>query len=401
MRSLAAQFLVNGFVYATFVARLPEIRDRVGISIGVLGVVLTVGSLSALVGSLFTGHVIAWLGSRRVMVAGGLLYVGALPLIGFSTSPVVLVAGMVALMFFDVFIDVAMNLQASVLSARRHPPVMNRLHGLWSLGTLLGGLVAVQVAGAGVEVPVHYTAAAVGLAVTIALVAPGLLPVDEPHPEQEPAQPPSGRRGWRPGRGVLVLGSASAMAVTLDVTAGEWAAFRLADDLGATPGMAAAAVVAYTAGMTVGRFGGDVAVARLGRAALTRVGAVVGGAGLALATLVPSRSSALAGFVIAGLGASVLEPQLADAAARAPGRPGSGFAVLFVGHRVAALLTPALIGGLANGERVGVGAAMAIVSLPAAALLVVVAGTAIRRQPPPSPGESGEDGGRGAELRRA
>ena len=40
---------------------------------------------------------------------------------------------------FDVLVDVSMNMQASWLSARRHTPVMNRLHGLWSLGTVVGG----------------------------------------------------------------------------------------------------------------------------------------------------------------------------------------------------------------------------------------------------------------------
>ena len=39
--SLAVQFLVNGFVYASLVARLPQIRDRVGISLATLGLALT------------------------------------------------------------------------------------------------------------------------------------------------------------------------------------------------------------------------------------------------------------------------------------------------------------------------------------------------------------------------
>ncbi|MEH0981491.1 MFS transporter [Micromonospora sp. CPCC 205556] len=374
--SLAVQFFANGFVYATLVARLPAIRDRVGISVGLLGLVLTIGSLSALLSSFFTGPVIRRFGSRRVVVGGGLLYVAALPCIGFSTTPVMLIAALVGLMFFDVFIDTAMNLQGSVVSARRHHPVMSRLHGLWSLGTVLGALVAAQLAGFAVPVPLHYTAVAAALAGALLVVMPGLLPVDEPHPRQARRERRSGR--WRVPRSALALGLASALAVTVDVATGEWAAFRLSDDLGASAGVAAAAFAAYTVGMTAGRFGGDAAAARMGGAVLVRIGAAVAACGLATAALIPDRHAALVGFLLVGLGTSVFSPQLADAAARAPGPPGSGFTVLFVGHRTAALLVPALIGTAANTSTLNVGAAMALVGLPAVIGLMLVAGTTIR-----------------------
>jgi hypothetical protein len=136
--------------------------------------------------------------------------------------------------------------------------------------------------------------------------------------------------------------------------------------------VAIAAFVAFTAGMTIGRFGGDWVSVRVGRTALGRGGATISAAGLAIATLVPHQEVAVVGFLIAGLGTSVLAPQLADAAARAPGRPGAGFKVVFIGHRAAALLTPLVIGALANSSPFGVGAAMAIVGLPAAFIVVVV-----------------------------
>ena len=53
---------------------------------------------------------------------------------------------LMVLLFFDIFIDVAMNVQGSALSARRHAPVMNRLHGLWSLGSVAGGVTTVVLA---------------------------------------------------------------------------------------------------------------------------------------------------------------------------------------------------------------------------------------------------------------
>jgi hypothetical protein len=74
-----------------------------------------------------------------------------LPIIGAARSPAVWLAGMFAYMFVDVLVDISMNLQGSWISARRHTPVMNRLHGVWSLGTFAGGLGAVAANAAGLS----------------------------------------------------------------------------------------------------------------------------------------------------------------------------------------------------------------------------------------------------------
>jgi fucose permease len=203
------------------------------------------------------------------------------------------------------------------------------------------------------------------------------LPVDEPHPEQRRAEPVHRRRRRWINTSVLALGAANAMAVTLDITSGDWATFRLTDDLHATASTAIVALVGFTAGMTIGRLSGDFVLVRVGRARLAQLGAATGGIGLAIATLVPDRWIAIAGFAVSGLGTSVLAPQLADAAARAPGPPGSGFKTLFIGHRMAALSVPIAIGVLANTTRLSVGVAMAIIGIPTAAVLAATAHRAV------------------------
>lgn len=376
LQSVAVQFFANGLVYATFIPRMPEIRDRVGISIGALGVVLMLGSVAGLIASLFTGRVIARLGSRLVMIVGAMLSIGSLPIIGFATSPFVLVLGLVGVLFFDVFIDVAMNVQASALSSRRHTPVINRLHGLWSLGTVVGGVATVLLIRAGVSASQQFVFVAVGLIAALMFVAPGLLRKDEV-PEARTA-------GTRPSENVeesvrhpfgllsLMLGVGGATAIVFEATLGDWAAFRLGDDLGALPGVAGLGFLAYTAGMTLGRFGGDWFQVRVGPVHLVRWAAIIAGMGSAMATLIPNVAAAIVGFLIAGLGSSVLLPQLYDRAARAPGPPGSGFASMLIGTRSAAILAPLIVGMLADTGSLGVGQAMAIVLLPSAVIVFLI-----------------------------
>ncbi len=395
LRSVALQFFANGTVYATVIPRLPDIRERVDISIGTLGLVLMLGSVASLIGSLLTARVIGRLGSRRVMIWGSIFSIGFLPVIGFSTSPIVLVVALFGLLFFDVFIDVAMNMQGSVLSARRHTPVMNRLHGLWSLGSVAGGILTVLTLRAGVSTPVHLSVVAVLLLVALLIVAPGLLRTDEapqadlrtdgvPQPVAAPdvVAAPAGSdtsTGDRPARSphrpfglaALLLGLSGAMAMTIEIANGDWASFRLGEDLGARPGVAALAFLAFTSGMTIGRLGGDYVQVRVGPLTLIRMAAVIAGVGSVFATLVPSQAVSIAGFFVAGLGGSVLFPQLYDRAAKWPGPPGSGFAPMLIGQRGAGLLVPLLVGALADTATLDVGQAIAILVIPATIVVLL------------------------------
>ncbi len=372
LRAVAVQFFANGMVYATVIPRLPDIRERVDISIGALGLVLTLGSAAGLIGTLLTGRAIARFGSRRVMIYGAALSIGFLPVIGVATVPAVLAAALFGLLFFDVFIDVAMNVQGSALSHRRHTPVMNRLHGLWSLGSVAGGAVTVLTLRMGVSTPVHLTCVALVLVGALLFVAPGLLHRDEA-PELADAAAETVQRRRPLGAAALLLGVGGAMAMTIEVTNGDWASFRLGEDLGARPGVAGMAFLTFTTGMTVGRLGGDWLQVRLGPSRLFRLAAIVTGIGSVLATLIPVTAVSIAGFLIAGLGTSVLFPQLYDRAARSPGAPGSGFASMLIGQRGAGLAAPLVVGWLADTDALDVGQAMAIVTVPAA--LVVFAST--------------------------
>jgi len=370
LRSVAVQFFANGTVYATVIPRLPDIRERVDISISTLGLVLTLGSVASLIGSLLTGRVIARFGSRRVMIYGAACSIAFLPVIGFSTGPVLLVAALFGLLFFDVFIDVAMNVQGSALSARRHTPVMNRLHGLWSLGSVTGGVVTVLTLRTGVSTPVHLTVVAALLVGALAFVAPGLLHRDEAPELDEAAAATDARPRLRAlSSASLLLAVGGAMAMTIEITNGDWASFRLGDDLGARPSLAGMAFLAFTSGMTAGRLGGDWLQARVGPHSLFRLSAVIAGTGSVLAALVPNVAVSIVGFLIAGLGTSVLFPQLYDRAARSPGPPGSGFASMLIGQRGAALAAPLVVGWLADTEALDVGHAMALVTIPAAAVV--------------------------------
>lgn len=361
--SVATQFFVNGAAFASFVPRLPEIRERVGVGLDGLGLLLTIAITIGTIGSLRSPAMIARYGTRRTLIVGGVLMVSALPTIGLATVPFVFVLGAAAMMVADGLVDVSMNLQGSWLSARRHAPVMNRLHGLWSLGTVVGGLAAAQAAAAGVSLPVHLVCASVVMIGSLLFVGRGLLTVDEgdhdtrddngEYEEDDDGSAAASGDGAGAKRSratriaLLVLALSGACSITVELVSTDWAAFRLSEDFDATAGFAGLGYVAFTVGMTVGRLGGDLVVMRIGDERLLRSAIVVAGLGLATAALVPNRLVVLVAYGVAGLGVSTFFPKLYDDAAKFRGRRGLGLAWLRTGSSVTALMIPTLVGVLA------------------------------------------------------
>ena len=367
--AVATQFFVNGALFASFFPRLPEIRDKVDITVDQVGLFLSIAGICGLLSSAVVGRVIARFGTRWVMAGGAVVVSLSLPVIGFARTVPVLVIGLVGMLAFDVFVDVAMNMQGSWLSARRNTPVMSRLHGLWSLGTVAGGLTASRIAAAGVSLSVHLSGAAAILLVAVIFVSRNTLRTDEAPVEAGASDRPSRLGGRRWVLALFVLAGLSASAV--EATSIDWAAFRFADDYGSSAGFAALGYVAVTGGMTAGRFGGDWADVRLGSVRLGWLSALLAGAGLAAATLVAVEMVNLAGYFVAGVGVASLLPAIYDRAAKQPGRPGAGLGALTAGLRVAGVTLPVLVGALAA-TSLSVGAAIALVTIPSVVIFTLV-----------------------------
>ncbi len=357
---------------ASYIARAPQIRDQIGVNVDEFGLLLTVSAVFGLLGSLLAGRIIQAVSTRRVLQAGAVVMVLSLPVIGVARTPAVWLLGMFAYLFVDVLVDISMNLQGSWISARRRTPVMNRLHGLWSLGTFAGGLGAVIANALGWSVLTHLTVVAVVMAIVLTFVTRNLLPTDEEgHADTPPVElaPDAPRRArWTP---VVLVVVAGMCAVVAEVTGGDWATFRLTDDFGATAALGSLAFVAYTVGMTTMRFGGDWLQLGLGRMTLHRISIGLATTGFVVAALIPNRALAIVGFLLIGLGVATFMPKLYDDAARLPGRRGAGLGAMTGGMRVAYLITPVAVGALA-GTDLSVGGAIAIVTLPAMIGLAVV-----------------------------
>src|ERR1700704_4977736 len=102
LAAVAGQFFVNGAMTASFIARALQIRDRIGVTVGEFGLLLTTASVFGLLGSFAAGRIIHAATTKRVLQIGAVVMALGLAVIGAARSPAVWLTGMLAYLFVDV-----------------------------------------------------------------------------------------------------------------------------------------------------------------------------------------------------------------------------------------------------------------------------------------------------------
>lgn len=366
-----AAFAAFGLFWGTWGAALPALRDNSGLDEAALGVGLLFVGVGALPGMLLTGRVIDRCGAR---IAGwllmGLACAGVLAALWARDLPSLAVA-MTLVGASSGAADVAANALAGLAEHRSRRRVITTSHAVFSLFVVLGSLGTGAMRIMGAEVWAVFIAAGALMTVTGAVV---VVRGDGP----PPAIPDRGERG-RDGLGLalpfVAVGLVGALGFAAENAHQSWSAIFLADELSASPGLAAVAPATFAAFAALTRFAVG---ARPGvpTGALLVGGAMVALCGTLLVSAAQDAPLVLAGLALAAIGTSVLFPTLLSRATRdvPAGRRGRATSAVATTAYLGFVLGPVYVGVLAGtfglrGAMVGVGMLLGAFALlaPAAA----------------------------------
>jgi MFS family permease len=366
-------FFVNAVLYANVVPRLPELKAELGLSNSALGAALAAMPLGAIVAGLSSAALMRRFGSGRVAATGLVLLGIVVWTVSVAPNWPALAAALLVAGALDAVVDVSQNAHGLRVQRLYRRSILNSFHGVWSIGAVAGGLLGSVAAGLEVPLTVHLGVVAVVFGVVALVGGRALLPGPD-DADREPAAGPAGRPGGDAPHGGSARRAAGLALVTLGVLAAcgafvedagaSWSALYLRSELAAGAATAGLGFVALQSAMTVGRLTGDRIVDRFGQRRVVQVGGALTAAGMGLALALPSIPSTLVGFALAGLGVATLIPAVYHAADALPGlASGSGLTVINWLLRIGFLLSPPLIGVLAD-----------LTSLRVALLTVVLAG---------------------------
>ncbi len=351
--AIAALFFANGAAFASWAPRIPELADRIDVDLAGLGLTLVMGGVGGLAGTGPAGRLIDRLGSRRVAIGGALGVSAMAAAIGFAPTPIVLGAALFLTGFSDISADLGMNAQAVQVEINGKS-AMNRYHGLWSLGTVTGGIVGAAAVGAGVSLEAHLLTVGVTMAAVAAASNRHLTDQEPPAPIESEEKPSS----LRP---MILLGLLGLGAAFLESPGVEWSATFVDEVFDSSPATAALGFVAFTVGMTTSRLLGDLVANRWGNARALSGSLPVAAVGWTALVLAPVPWVAIAGFGFAGLGTGMIFPQLyASGGSGVLVSQGRGLSSMSFGARLGFLLVTPTVGLL--GSAVGLRIALAAVA---------------------------------------
>jgi fucose permease len=364
-------FAVNGIALASWMSRVPDVKQGLALTPGQLGVMLLAISVGSLCGLPLAGRIAHRIGAAATVRLGAVL---ALPGVGLAALAVEshassygVMPGLFLLGLGGGTWDVAQNLEGTIVERALGRAIMPWFHAAFSGGTVFGALVGAGLTAAHVPVGWHLGVVAVLAAVAVWWGTAQFLPgVEESHADA--ARSPRSRSAWTEPR-TLLIGLMVLAAAFAEGTANDWMAVAFAEghQLGNAVGVVALAV--FLLFMTAGRILGTRLLDRHGRVPVLRVlfGASILGC---LLVVLGSPWLAFVGTAIWGLGASLGFPVGMSAAADDPARAPLRLSVVSTIGYGAFLAGPPLLGFL--GDHVGVLHALLVVGAVSLLALLVV-----------------------------
>lgn len=379
--AVAALFFTNGALFANVLPRYPQIKAELGLSDGVYGMSVAAFPLGALAAGLTAGVLVRRFRSARVAVAGTVLTAFGVLAAGSAPAPALFALALFLAGGMDALTDVAQNHHGLRVQRLYRRSILNSFHAVWSIGAVVGGLIAGAAAGLRLSLPVHLSISA-AVFIAVSLTAYRFL-LAGAEPEEASAAPTpvattvalSGAGARRAGFfavwGVLVtLVLIAASGAVVEDAGNSWASLYLSESLGAPITVAAFGYVGLVAAQFVGRLVGDRLVDRFGQRLIARLGGLLVTVGLGSALLWPTVPGTIAGFAAAGLGTATLVPAAMHAADEIPGlRAGTGLTLVSWLMRLGFLLSPPLIGLIAQASSLRLGLGVVV----AAGLVVAIA----------------------------
>lgn len=400
-----AAYTAMGYSIGTIAARIPAIRETLGLGSAETGWLLVVWAAGAVLSLPLSGLITGRLGSVRtvelfafVVAAGHLLLAGATQA---GVLPLAALGFLLAGAGQSVF-DAATTLEGAIVERRLGYSAIPRFQAGESLGILLGSGVGALFAATTAPLLTHFAINAViatiaGLAAARSfLTRPSLQSRDFPkelaelgsHARQSALQdadlaaegvvsgtdavPAQGLRAtlaaWREPRtlllGVVILGSALA-----EGAAGDWTAIAVVSGFSQTQTIGALALAVFYAAMLATRLLAPSIVGRIGRVAALRACAAATLIGVGLFSLSPWLPLALLGSFIWGFSAALGFPLGVSAAADDPLRAPTRVAVVSTIGYCAYIIGPAVIGELS--ARLGYRQGLLFLVVPAVIGLLV------------------------------
>jgi len=350
--AVVAVFFVHGFLFASWTAHIPELKQHLGLSDGRLGLALIGAPIGSVLALVVAARILPRVGSRPMVRLSLLGYCVSGPFIGLTGSFGTFFIAFLLWGFFQGMLDVSMNTQAITVERFSGRVLMPGFHGSWSSGTLVGAVTGAASVALGVSLSEQLLVLAVPSLLVVGWLTTRMIPdrrVDN-DPESSIGICEGSHRVLQ--RELVVLGGIAFADMLCEGAVADWAAVYLHNSLHTVALVAGMGFAIYSLTMLAVRLSGNRLFTRFAAHRLLTLLAVIATLGFAVSLAIATPASMLFGFALLGVGLGCVVPMTLRAAG-AVGNVNTGRAVAVVAGCGWAgfVVGPVVIGAIASATK--------------------------------------------------
>jgi MFS family permease len=312
-------FFLFAFAQGAMLGRLPDIQRDLGLNAGNLGLTLIGAAIGSLISLSIGARWVEQMGARTTAIVTLFGTAFCFALVAWLPNAWLVFATLMVGGFLAGLLEINLNVQADRIEAYTGRRVMNRAHGMWSLGFFVTALLAAGARQIQMSVELH-----TGITFLIVIVA-GFVMLREmtdapPRPESVVHEEGSHRIAL-PTLGLLPLCFIGMVAFLIEGTGIDWSVIYMRDVFDIPPFVAGLSLTAFTGVMAIGRLFADPVVERYGPRAVATAMLALAAAGSLLIGFALHPYVSILGFALIGIGCSGVYPLAVSAAAQRTDRP--------------------------------------------------------------------------------
>jgi predicted MFS family arabinose efflux permease len=365
-------FFTNGFLYANWTARLPELQRFLGLNNAQLGSVLFCIALGSMVAMPFAGWLGGKFGSDKIVKIAAILFCLAIPLVAISKNEWI-----VRLCFFFLgaasgSMDVTMNGQAVLVERLWGKIIFSSFHAIFSVGMALGAVSGGVFSNAKIPIQTHLLSLAFCGILFLLWGFRKLIP-DQASKTQS-IKTIGEKSNFSAFKVIFPFGVVAFCCMTGEGAMVDWSAIFMNTVVGQSELISAWAFGIFGVAMTLGRVFGDYFTRKLGKPKLMLIDAFISFLGLGIALFFVSVWGTFLGFFLVGLGLSTIVPIVFSSAGNLKNiSPSAGISMATSIGYTGFFIGPPAIGYLSEalGLRIGLTFVLGLFFLMALVLIVM------------------------------
>jgi len=338
--AVGAMFFMAGLSFSSWASRIATVQQDMGLSDAALGAVLFSLPVGLMCSLPFSGWIITKIGSRKLLIGALLVYSVALVTLGLAQNPFQLIICLICFGFSSNAVNISVNTQAVAAEELYQRPILASFHGLWSLAGFVGAGVGTFMIANHVTPYLHFLLMMVVIMIGVIIAARYL---------KDDKVANAGPVFVMPDSSLIKLGVIAFCSMICEGAMFDWSVIYFKKVVLAPTALVGVGFTAFMLTMAAGRFFADKFAHRYGLKRTLQVSGTLTATGLLFAVVFPYIYTAIAGFLLVGVGVSSVVPMVFSAAGKSKTmQPGVALAAVSTIGFLGFLVGPPIIGFIAG-----------------------------------------------------